>query len=26
VFDMSKPGALRDIIAGGKVGTIVHDD
>ena len=22
VFDMSKPGALRDIIAGGHVGTI----
>jgi uridylate kinase len=26
VFDMSKPAALREIIAGGKVGTIVHDD
>ena len=25
VFDMSKPGALRDIIAGGHVGTIIHD-
>ena len=25
VFDMSRPGALRDIIAGGHVGTMIND-
>ncbi len=24
VFDMSKPGSLRDIVVGGRVGTIIH--
>ncbi len=25
VFDMSRPGSLREIVEGGSVGTIVHD-